>query len=380
MVQCEPSVSPERQPPVNSERIPSLDGIRAISIAFVIVAHASATVPASLRNRAVNLFIFCCGRGELGVDIFFCISGFLITGLLMRERQRRGQISLHQFYLRRAFRILPAMYTYLAAIAVLSVMRIAPTSWADLAKAATFTWNYIGGKSWFVGHMWSLSVEEQFYLLWPLTLALFMERKALVIALSIIALSPVIRVTQYALAPAWRGYIPIMLHTRADSLMFGCASALCFNTQKFKHLLDLFDRWRAQVVAVFVLLVVIPIFEARFRGAFMLTFGWTLEGLCIAIALMWSIRHAESTAGRLLNTRVMRAVGVISYSLYLWQQLFLSKDNPTIFAKFPLNLGMVLIAATLSYNLVEQPMLRLRQRLVPARIRRPSGVPILSPG
>ena len=154
-----------------SSRIPSLDGLRAISIGMVLTAHLAASVTA-LEHRP--LLLYTIGNGNRGVSVFFVISGFLITSLLLKERELTGKISLRDFYLRRAFRILPPFWVFLACIAVIWKLRIIETSWTNLGVALIFLRDYIPG-DWWTGHSWSLSVEEQFYLLWPAILV-FLER------------------------------------------------------------------------------------------------------------------------------------------------------------------------------------------------------------
>jgi peptidoglycan/LPS O-acetylase OafA/YrhL len=137
-----------------SGRLPSLDGLRAVSIAMVLIAHVPDTFSARPFGTSTLLTIF--GNGALGVSIFFAISGFLITTLLLNEFRETGDISLRAFYLRRAFRILPAFYTYLAVIGGLSLAGAIVTKRADFLSSAFFVWNYYWpARNWFLGHTWS---------------------------------------------------------------------------------------------------------------------------------------------------------------------------------------------------------------------------------
>jgi peptidoglycan/LPS O-acetylase OafA/YrhL len=139
-------------------RIPSLDGLRAISIGMVIFAHLSGT-------RFFPSFV--AGRrdlGNIGVRVFFVISGFLITTLLLQELAAKGRISLPLFYLRRSLRIFPCAYTYISIAALLTWAGFLRLRTTDLVHAATYTVNYEVVRPWHTIHLWSLSVEEQFYL------------------------------------------------------------------------------------------------------------------------------------------------------------------------------------------------------------------------
>ena len=156
-------------------RIPCLDGLRAVSISLVVAQHSWLSRSGGAghddpRWRFLN--------GALGVEIFFVISGYLITTLLVREAEARGRVSLRSFYVRRVLRIFPAYFAYLAVVVGLALGGLVPLSLGDLLSAVTFTWNYSpAATSWTLAHAWSLSVEEQFYLLWPATLLFLMRRK-----------------------------------------------------------------------------------------------------------------------------------------------------------------------------------------------------------
>jgi len=348
---------------------------------MVLTAHVPDTFAARPVGTSTLLFIF--GNGALGVSIFFAISGFLITTLLLSEFRETGDISLKAFYLRRAFRILPAFYTYLTVIGVLSLAGAIVTKRADFLSAAVFVWNYYWpAHNWFLGHTWSLSVEEQFYLLWPLALVTLKPRRAAILALILIALAPAVRLLMYLLVPSSRVHIPVMLHTRVDVLMFGCVAALLWDEPKFKRLLQWVYRRHVPAVALCFLLIISPCINRALRGGYALSVGWTLESACITVLLLWAIDHPATRIGRLLNWRPIAFIGVMSYSLYLWQQLFLTSLNQTTSGRFPLNLACCFLAAFMSYTVIERPFLRLRHRLAsrPSRdakqidpIDRPAG-------
>src|SRR4051812_33176028 len=145
-------------------RIPSLDGLRALSISLVLLAHFSYSAGFPIHHSPVlDLY------AHYGVRIFLVISGFLITSLLLREKERTGTIDLKQFYLRRAYRLLPAAYLYLVVITILFHESL---TFKYLVAAYMYLTSYALHSPWVLMHLWSLSVEEQFYLLWPAALAL----------------------------------------------------------------------------------------------------------------------------------------------------------------------------------------------------------------
>lgn len=332
-----------------------------MAISLVLVGHGLHTVTPPRWLERLEPYI---GNGALGVEIFFLISGFLITRLLIEERKRYGSISLSQFYLRRTFRILPAFYCFIAFVVVCWLMGRYALRWSDVLAAATFVWNYqLNASGWVLGHIWSLSVEEQFYLMWPLCLVLLGERRALRIAILLILLAPLSRVATYALWPAARGHIPIMLHTRIDALMFGCATALLYDRERFNRLYRRVANPAIVLVAVVLLFIVSPFLESRLKGSYQLPVGYSLEGFCIALMMVWLIRNPQSAVGQVFNSRIARHVGVLSYSLYLWQQPFFDHELVWTISRFPLNLVLLIITAHASYYLVERTFLSLRQRL-----------------
>lgn len=353
----------------SERRIPSLDGLRAISILLVLLGHSASRFVAAAPALRPLSFLF--DDAQVGVSVFFVISGYLITGLLLAELDRTDQIRLRRFYWRRAFRILPAFYAFLALIALLGLWHVIAVESGDVARAGLFVWNYVPSpsrwdQSWWVGHSWSLSVEEQFYLLWPATLLVLRRKRAVRLAVVLILLVPVVRVASYFLFPAFRGRLGMMLHTRVDTLMFGCLLSLLSDGDLPRRLYERIARFRLHWFAAAFLLVAAPLLADRFRGAYVITVGETIEGLAIATILVWAIHAARSPAGRLLNSRLVVHIGVLSYSLYLWQQLFTADRYVTdMYARVPyaVNLLAIFLCAEASYRLVEQPCLRLRGRL-----------------
>jgi peptidoglycan/LPS O-acetylase OafA/YrhL len=345
-----------------SARIASLDGLRAISIIMVLVGHSAGAV--GHRPAVLDFLCHMFGDGELGVAVFFVISGYLITSLLVREQQRAGQIHLGNFYLRRIFRIWPAFYLYLLTIAVLASLGGIRVSRSAFLAAATFTWNYhVGNWNWFLGHLWSLSIEEQFYLAWPMVLYIGGKSLARKVAVLIIGLSPLLRIATYTFFPRLRDYIPYMLHTRADILMFGCLAALLSGNLIFERLLDGIFRLKLPLIAVAFLLLISPNLYDRFGANYMIPIGFTLDGAAITLFMLWVVRRPNSIVGRVLNLGPICFLGVISYSLYIWQQLFLTGFNVSFLGGFPMNYLAAFAAAVISYFAVERPFLSLRAKL-----------------
>jgi peptidoglycan/LPS O-acetylase OafA/YrhL len=268
---------------------------------------------------------------------------------------------LKHFYFRRALRIFPPFYVYMAVALVVTLAGWAAGDLRAFVVAGTYTWNYLGGGSELLEHTWSLSLEEQFYLLWPAALVFLGTRRSSKLALWVILLSPVSRIVTYYLAPNHRALLSAMLHTGLDSIMFGCLLAILWRNPRFNQIVQpLVQGWAAAIAAAFVLVLAPFFLDARFRGSYSLVFGLTLNAICLSLILLYVVRVPGSAAGRLLNTAVLRHLGVISYSLYLWQQMFTGVNSVRF---FPWSLPAILACAELSYWLVERPSLRLRERL-----------------
>lgn len=354
-------------------RIPSLDGLRALSIFLVIALH---TIQRFNITHHVPLIWYAIFNGDTGVYIFFVISGYLITSLLLHEQQKRGSISMRSFYFRRAMRILPPIYFYVAVLLVLGwAGRLAVTK-IDVFSALFFFHNYAATSSmWSLEHFWTLSVEEQFYFIWPCILYFCLRHRpgiagrmaAAKVAIAVILVSPIIRVVSFRLPVPYLHHSD-MFHMRADTLMFGCVVALLQGTPLFERAYIFATKiWWAPPAVIFLS----DCLGARFQNYWELPIGITITGIAIAFFLLWCVRNPRSAVGRVLNARLIMHIGVLSYSIYVWQTLFLHHSNGTVFgpslkliSTFPGNWIAILIVAEFSYYVIEQPSLRLRNRLM----------------
>jgi peptidoglycan/LPS O-acetylase OafA/YrhL len=352
-------------------RIPSLDGLRALSIFLVMALHSMQRM-----QHHLPLIWYALFNGDAGVYIFFVISGYLITSLLLHEQQKNASINMRSFYFRRAMRILPPIYLYVGVLLLLGLAgRLAVTK-LDIFSALFFFRNYaVGTSMWQLEHFWTLSVEEQFYLIWPFILYLCLRHRsgllgrmaAAKVAFVVILVSPVIRVVSYVLPVPYLHHGG-MFHMRADALMFGCVVALLQGTPAFERAYSLATKiWWAPPAVIFLS----ECLAVRFQNYWNLPLGFTVTGIAIAFFLLWCVRNPSSVVGRVLNARAVVHIGVLSYSIYIWQTLFLHHGNEAIFgpslkfiSTFPGNWLAILIVAEVSYYGVEQPALRLRTRLM----------------
>jgi peptidoglycan/LPS O-acetylase OafA/YrhL len=339
-------------------RIQSLDGLRALSIALVLLWHLAGNqgIPFTRADLALDF-------GALGVRCFFVISGYLITTLLVREHARTGRISLRDFFLRRTFRIFPAFYVYVLVVAVGAWLGALVLARHDVTFALTYTMNYHHPRGWPLGHIWSLSVEEQFYLLWPALMALAGPRWIRVIALAMIVLAPAFRVAAWFWAPYRDDVIVEAYPCVMDAIAAGSALAL------FRAELAASPRYQWFLRSPLFVIVPAVMFYCNLpnRVAFEYTVAITLQNLGFALIID---RYASASGGPIfaaLNWRPLAWIGTLSYSLYLWQQPFLDRESTRWFTAFPVNLVLVFACALASYRLVEKPFFALRDRLLRRR-------------
>ncbi len=348
--------------PAHVNRLPSLDGLRAISIAFVVFGHVLKTSDALAK---VSFLGYVAG---FGVRTFFVISGFLITTLLFHEVNKTGRISLPKFYFRRTFRIFPAFYVYVAIIAAIAAAGKLELRPGDVLHGLTYTTNYHHDRSWYLGHLWSLSVEEQFYFLWPAALLFLGRRAGLWFAASMLVVSPILRVATLKLHLGEEAGIGESFQTICDTLATGCLLA------GLRDWLEASPRYLKFLDSpLFIVVPVIALGLTYFgnRPSIDFTVGQTITNVGIAFTVHWCLRHYQGFVGRILNSRVPSYIGTLSYSIYLWQQPFMHPLSGVPWTTLPLNLVALTVAALLSYYVVERPLLRAREKIESKIFKRP---------
>jgi peptidoglycan/LPS O-acetylase OafA/YrhL len=334
-------------------RIPSLDGLRFASILLVLYGHAVGTA-----GFPVSHFQF--GAAEAGVRTFFIISGFLITLLLLKELDSTGRVSLKGFYRRRILRIFPAFYTYWIVILLFSLAGLLTISRRDLFYAATYTINYEAARPWHLGHLWSLAVEEQFYAIWPLTIFLLGRRRALGVAGAVLLLVPLIRIGQSHFFPAHRLGITEEFHTIADCIATGCLLAglrgWLWSQEHYRNFISSWRFWLAPMVAAAAVMAGV---HPRLKWLV----GIPVFNIAVALCIdRWTRLPDGDPIAKMLNWRPVAFVGVLSYSLYLWQQPFMNRFGHQLWNRFPFNVAFAFTIALASYYLIERPFLALRYR------------------
>jgi peptidoglycan/LPS O-acetylase OafA/YrhL len=350
------------------KRIKSLDGIRAISIIMVLLGHGKYAI----EKKYTDNFLFeIVSDAHLGVMIFFVISGYLITSLLLKEKEVQGEISIKNFYIRRVFRIFPIFYIYILTIIILKNLGYDSifTDYSSVLFAGLYIWNYKhffeipeGNGNWFFGHTWSLSLEEQFYLIWPLLFWKLNIVSLKKVTIAIILLSPLLGLLTYFILPGSRGQIGMMLPTGSGTIFMGCLGAILEKEIDFKKKLGrlLENKTLVSLSFIFVFLVNGEL-SRMFGGGYSIVFG----NLIASAGIMFIIFYCISTTSFIsvfLNNKILVKIGLISYSLYIWQQLFLTDliDLPT--NRFPINYIFCFIVAIVSYHFIEKPINNLKNK------------------
>lgn len=306
--------------------------------------------------------------GSLGVDLFFGISGLLITFRLISERKTNGRISLKNFYVRRALRILPAALTYLFVITILTATGVFSVHPYDILAATFFLTNYLQPTLpyfWYVGHFWSLSVEEHFYLLWPSSLRLAGARFGMAfsagLAIAFAAWRTLDSHCHWVSAP-WLIGNSGRTDYRADVLLWGCTAAFALQSPRIRNLLQrLLPKFWPAIAVGFI--VALATFHPRM---YIPSIAFLIPTLVV-----YTLLYPNRMMGKLLETGVLRWIGRLSYSLYLWQQIFLPSPEwvprPAMVQTFPFNIGFAFLFAYLSYRFIERPCIAYGTRRLAAR-------------
>ena len=341
--------------------IPTLDGWRAIAILLVIGAHCC---PALLRTGtfAGKTLAAVLIHAGYGVDVFFAISGYLIGTLLLKEKSANGTISLGRFYTRRVFRILPPILVYLAAIYTLHRFNVLPIlTTSEIIAVLGFVRNYAAG-GWYTGHFWSLAIEEQFYLVIPCLLSMLRWRVALTVATTIAILSSIVRAIEYGRHMFFIDTMQFRTENRIDALMCGVILALVLQKEEARE-------WMKRRLSLLTMLLLLL---ATAAGALILNappVRRTIISIALPLLIAHTVIHPERWWTRWLEYAPLRWIGRLSYSIYIWQMLFLVPNVRRLgwLQGFPQALIFILLIAALSYYFVEKPMLRIGHRLAAVR-------------
>ena len=353
-------------PPIFRQKyIPSLNGLRALSILFVLIGHSKFVTNSPACFIFIERYIVHMG---FGVQMFYVISGFLITGLLLKEKAEHGHINLKNFYIRRAYRIFPVAFLFILTILLLKLFGVLYVSTRDLVCSATYVVDFLSPstRSWFIGHLGTLSIEEQFYLLWPLAL-LFLPKRYYFIIIFI--------VLYYAMLTTWLYYHPQNsplfllkgLLLTAPALLCGALLAVGMFKGWFNSIHKILIHPLTAFSFILALAAYLP---ATFlvAGFYSVPFDFLLSNVFVAI-FIYNVIHSSSNniIYKFLNHPILNFIGILSYSIYIWQQPFFAPPSAAYlvhawWAFFPQNFILTFLVATISYFTVEKAFLRIKKR------------------
>jgi peptidoglycan/LPS O-acetylase OafA/YrhL len=360
-------------PPAKIGYLPTLDGWRALAIGLVLIEHGKNSISEATNGLSTPLIERFPDIGLFGVRIFFAISGFLICSRLIDELIVRGRISLKGFYIRRFFRIIPPLMALMIVVLGLSAFGAIHVPIRQWLAGIFFAANYLKDPAhscWYVAHLWSLAVEEHFYLLFPgiLAVAGFArgQRVSFIAAATIVVWRSI--AFRYSInRPGFSsGYFWYRTDILADGLFWGCVVAFLYAPSNRDRLRAFLGPVRWSLLCMGLILSV-PL-QNHSPGWKFGMFLFSAQALLIPIVMVGTVMHSGWVASRILESHVLRWVGRLSYSLYLWQQVFFI-DQPSSFVplqflqRFPTNVLATLGFATLSYYALELPMMRLGHRL-----------------
>lgn len=341
---------------LSHSHLPALDGLRAVAVFLVIGSH----------------FGFSFVPGTQGVMFFFVLSGFLITWLLLKENERYGTVSLAAFYKRRTLRIFPAFYAYWLIVVTLLIATGRAVPWPHAWSALLYVSNYYsainGDPNNGFSHTWSLAIEEQFYLLWPLVFLMLRAnlRKMTAFLVALIGAVWIYRAVLCFGFHVDQAYIFAAFDTRLDCLMAGCLLAVLLKNHALSSLRRVIStNSLSPLVTITVLTISIWAGEVLIDDRYRDVFGFAIEPLLVAILIVQMIAFSSTRLWGWTEWRAVRFLGRISYSLYLYQQLTLHTTK-NFLAAYPLMVqlagavSVTIILATISHYLIERPFLKFK--------------------
>jgi peptidoglycan/LPS O-acetylase OafA/YrhL len=355
-------------------KIPGLDGIRAIAIALVAVDHLHLE---ALRDWGESF-------GRTGVTLFFVLSGFLITWLLLKEDRRTDNISLRNFYIRRFLRIFPGFYLFWAVYVGLALLAHAHVAWGNCIAALLYVNNYYwplrGGGNGGMLLTWSLGVEEQFYIVWPSIFKRFRAGLgALTLALGV--LIGVVLLHRILLMHVWHAsstYLYTAFDCRMDSLAIGCLLAITVRSGKAGRFVKIVCSHWILPTLTFALMALSMSVSLLFRHfSYWNVEGFTVESILSAILLVQMVVLGSQMPWAWINWRWVRFLGTISYSWYLYNAIGPDAVNRSrlghTILRAPIGLVAGLGLAIASYYIVEKPFLNLKKKYELPKSVRPAA-------
>lgn len=352
---------------VNKPFFPTIDGMRAIAIIIVVIDHALHQI---YRESSWIRFL---PYGDMGVYLFFVISGFLITTLLLHEKQKNREINLKKFYIRRVLRIFPVAYLYIGIIVTVGLFINLGNTTMSTVGALLYLRNIsIFKGDWFFAHFWSLSYEEQYYMWYPWCVK---KLKQYLLHFLWLILTIIILLK----AALYYNWIPNSnwwsLLTGIDGILIGAIGGIYYSKDKLNISLSNIS---ILLISITTLLLSYILYN-NILGINQKYLNKSIGAFLLLVFLIVNLKKENNWFGVFLSTKPMVHIGVLSYSIYIWQQIFTAPGNDVMFtsygnnisdsfyntmnfARFPLNLLLIYLTALLSYYGYEKYFLTLKNK------------------
>ena len=346
--------------------IAGFDGIRGIAASTVVLAHFGLYGIVGAPD-----WMYVHFAGDLAVNAFFILSGYLITYLLLRERRESGAISLGNFWARRFLRILPL---YILVVAIITALAIAGLTQAD-SQALAFAWLYIynflpkAHESSVLAHTWSLAVEEHFYLIWPILLVALSRAPLRKVAIGVAIFAAICPLMYLSLDLQQRFYVYRLTVPAAGAIAMGAVLGIL----RFLRSTSPIDatqsaRRRSLLLGAACVLFLSPVLVPLATGSWKLAqLAIYAQFLGVALLIDDIARHQGSLAVRFLELAPLRYLGTVSYGIYMWQGLFLGsgwlREDGYIWPPHPLiGLAALVVVVPVSYHFFEKPLLAMKEK------------------
>lgn len=348
--------------------IKGFDGLRAISVIFVVLTHSGLAGFFLPESNFFKFYFFSLFAGTTGVKVFFTLSGFLITTILLKEKLLVGRINIKVFFIKRALRLFPPLILFFLALIPLILSNKVETELMAVFYAAFYVYNFIPRElySQELGHTWSLAIEEQFYLMYPFVINFFNIKRVMYVCVGVLILCigvelffSYIKLKNYKLESEYfilRWFIP-----SAFPIIIGCLLAI-FLERKWPIIFDFFYQKPKKAIVLGIFLYCFPLVYF-----IPLTLTQMIQplGVAVFIGLLYC-HNTNNFILKVLEFSIIRYIGRISYGIYLYQGIFLGTGPKAtmVIQEFPLNILLTFTTAIISYELIEKRVLNLKGKFI----------------
>jgi peptidoglycan/LPS O-acetylase OafA/YrhL len=334
--------------------IKGLNGLRAISIILVLVMHLGLH-DLFKSSEYLSQRVWPIISGHTGVNIFFVLSGFLITSILLKTKESNNKISLKEFYIKRILRLGPALIIFYIVLLFLILTKFVFIHKIELIASLTYFYNFLPKnlRSPEMGHFWSLSVEEQFYIFWPIVISIFSIKTIRYILFFLLSMCFITKFYEKSISlnetyRVYQWFIP-----GAAPILTGSLASLYIKDSTYKI------KYKTLISSMLFL-------SSLYLPNSLLILTPYIQAIGTAIFIFWVLENQSSLTVSLLEDKVLSYIGKVSYGLYLYQGIFLTtnpKGGNQFFQNFPVNIIITILITVISYHSIEKYFLNTKQKM-----------------